>query len=404
MNGRPSCTACNGSGLVGSASCVRCPDVIEQCRDWLLLKCPPGVSGGGGDHACFVAACAIVGGFDIEGSNALTLLNEWNARCSPPFKPEELAHKIRSAQARARSSGLGALIWRGGSGARVAPRAPLPELEVRRAAHLAAKSLPFDPAALAAVVLGAPAVDPLYLRERSAVDPLTVGPTAFLNGLYAAGERVLVFDSFKSQGQWIFEVGKGWFRLGATPQIQAEKGTLTRSAREGIWFLAQPVTGAWSPAAERDGKKMFSRRSGVSVTAWRYMLLESDEPAIEADWLRLLVVLDLPIVALYTSGGRSVHALLRLDAASKEQWDQMRDALRPLLTKLGADKGVFSAVRLTRLPGCLREGANDKLGNYQRYASPREQTLLYFKPENHGVSQLPIQFQRRARIAGRADG
>ena len=73
-----------------------------------------------------------------------------------------------------------------------------------------------------------------------------------------------------------------------------------------------------------------------------------------AEWLRLLVQLPLQIVAIYTSGGRSVHALVRVDAASKAEWDTQRDMLVQLLAPLGADPAAMTAVRLTRLPGCLR--------------------------------------------------
>ena len=82
---------------------------------------------------------------------------------------------------------------------------------------------------------------------------------------------------------------------------------------------------------------------------------------------------------MYTSGGRSVHALVRVDMASKANWDLLRDWMKPVLTRLGADKGVFSAVRLTRLPGCLRQG-REKEGKYERYPEPRMQKLLFLNP------------------------
>jgi hypothetical protein len=63
----------------------------------------------------------------------------------------------------------------------------------------------------------------------------------------------------------------------------------------------------------------------------------------------------LPISAIYDSGGDSIHALVRVDAESKAQWDEGRDAIKPHLIKLGADPGALSGVRLTRLPNCRRE-------------------------------------------------
>lgn len=88
--------------------------------------------------------------------------------------------------------------------------------------------------------------------------------------------------------------------------------------------------------------------------------MESDE-APARDWLGALVQLPLRIAALYTSGRRSIHALVRVDAPDKATWDRERDALRPALVTLGADPASLSAVRLTRLPGCRRGGRLQRL-------------------------------------------
>src|SRR5205085_11535840 len=69
----------------------------------------------------------------------------------------------------------------------------------------------------------------------------------------------------------------------------------------------------------------------------------------------------LRIAAIHSSGGRSVHALVRIDARTKSEWDKERDAMRETLVRLGADPGAMSAVRLTRLPGCYRNRSLQKL-------------------------------------------
>ena len=111
-----------------------------------------------------------------------------------------------------------------------------------------------------------------------------------------------------------------------------------------------------------------------SVTAWRYAVLECDHEPKEIwwpIWLKILVQLKLRIVSLTTSGGKSVHALVRVDCASKEEWDAFKaEHLRPLV-RLGACDGSLSAVRLTRLPGCYR-GQN-------------LQELLYLNPDADGT-------------------
>jgi hypothetical protein len=113
-------------------------------------------------------------------------------------------------------------------------------------------------------------------------------------------------------------------------------------------------------------KEPKSRRREESITAWRYAVLECDHKPKETwlpIWLRILVQLPLPIVSITSSGDKSLHALFRVDAASKAAWDQL---VRGRLLRLGADLGALRAVQLTRLPGCYR---GDKL-----------QELLYLDP------------------------
>ena len=122
----------------------------------------------------------------------------------------------------------------------------------------------------------------------------------------------------------------------------------------GVWFLSNPVTGTCIDE---------SWRSEANIISWRYAVLESDKADPDL-WLRMLVQLRLPISAIYTSGGKSIHALIRVNADSKADWDQWATKGNPNLAQhlvpLGADPKCLSAVRLTRLPGCYR-GEKKKL-------------------------------------------
>ena len=62
--------------------------------------------------------------------------------------------------------------------------------------------------------------------------------------------------------------------------------------------------------------------------------------------------------------------LVRLDAASKADWDRLMAPLKPVLITLGADRGALSAVRLSRLPQAMR--------------GERCQRLLYLNPRPTG--------------------
>ena len=140
---------------------------------------------------------------------------------------------------------------------------------------------------------------------------------------------------------------------------------------------------------DRTGNVQLGRRHAACVTGWPYLVLESDEAPADL-WLRALVQMPFPIVAAYTSGGRSVHALVRVNAGSKAEWDAVRDDLVPIVCPLGADGGALSAVRLSRLPGCLRHGKRDRDGTLQRHERPHMQRLVWLNPAARAAPMLDL--------------
>jgi hypothetical protein len=199
-------------------------------------------------------------------------------------------------------------------------------------------------------------VDQAWLRKRSPVKvPYLLTPAEFLSAAYQMGDQVLIFTDYRSQGQML------WQRY-AFKVERDELDSFVRGHADGVWILSNPVDGK-EHFNERQQK--MSRRSEESITAFRYAVLESDCQPPE-QWLRILVQLPLPIVSITSSGGKSLHALIRVDASSKLNWDQTIGAIKPRLINLGADPGALTAVRLTRLPNC--------------YRGERFQELLYLDP------------------------
>jgi hypothetical protein len=204
-----------------------------------------------------------------------------------------------------------------------------------------------------------------FMVERSPVPIEGLSCAGFLRRLYpkGSGEMVLVFSRMQSQGQLLWEAdgGHGTNGTNGTDDERMPEGP------DGVWFLAQPVDGEFHNNPRLGGKP--SRRSEESVTAWRYAVLESDQ-AEPDEWLRCLIQLPLRIASVCESGGRSIHALVRLDAESKADWDTKVRTIKPALVTLGADPGALSAVRLTRLPQARR--------------GDRVQRLLYLNPAPDG--------------------
>ena len=70
--------------------------VIERAKKY-LAKMPPAVSGQDGHGRTFRAACVLILGFDLSEADAMTLMQQFNATCQPPWTEKELAHKVRCA-------------------------------------------------------------------------------------------------------------------------------------------------------------------------------------------------------------------------------------------------------------------------------------------------------------------
>lgn len=327
----------------------------------------------GSTMATYNVTRVLLHGFNLGVEEARPILEEWNARCPMPRERHELDHKLRSTDGQVSNFPRGYLIGELPSHPSAATRQAagiVPEREVR-------KKVEFDAAQLAKVAAEwRDRADLVFLANRSAADPATVTPVDFLKLLYAPGEQVLVFTDFYSQGQYVWP--------GETP---------ANTGRLGVWFLPAPVDGKYHPNPrsldKETGEARMSRRSEESVTSYRYLLLESDKASVR-DWLGFIVQVPLRIEALYTSGGRSIHALVRVDCRTKGEWEERKKSLMPFLmgcVMVGGDRGVLSGVRLSRLPGCYREGAEDDDGRYTRFRRPKLQKLLYVRP---GAEERPI--------------
>jgi len=224
-------------------------------------------------------------------------------------------------------------------------------------------------------------IDAAWLANRSPLDPSICTTNDFLTALYHPdrGERVLIFTNEYSQGEYMWPC----------PELP-DRG------KEGVWFLAQPVSGEYLPNPRSRPPGQPSRRIMECVRSWRYMLLESDEAPARL-WLAAVVQLPLRIAAIYTSGSRSVHVLVQVDAPTRDEWDGIKAQLLQGMVTLGACRGSLSSVRLTRLPGCLRLGKKrplkDEAGNavlddkgrpralYEKFTTPGIQKLLYLAPD-----------------------
>lgn len=63
-----------------------------------MANVPGAIQGAGGDHHTYTQACRLVRGFNLTDDEALSLLQDWNATCSPAWAEAELAAKVVHAR------------------------------------------------------------------------------------------------------------------------------------------------------------------------------------------------------------------------------------------------------------------------------------------------------------------
>ena len=92
-----------------------------------------------------------------------------------------------------------------------------------------------------------------------------------------------------------------------------------------------------------------------NVTAYRYALVESDTMSLEAQ-RNIYKKLELPVAVLVYSGGKSLHAIVRINAGTKEEYTERVQYLYTVCEKNGLtiDKNNKNPARLSRLPGVER--------------------------------------------------
>lgn len=148
----------------------------------------------------------------------------------------------------------------------------------------------------------------------------------------------------KKDGKW--KPAKTIYRRTAGDIIaKLESGSIEQavgtSGAGGAWVRFNPLNGK----GETDD----------SVTRFKHCLIESDDDSIEKQY-SLIKAMNLPVTFLIHSGGKSLHALVRIDAENQQQYRQRVRDLYDFCKKSGfkPDEQDKNASRLSRLPGIKR--------------------------------------------------
>ncbi len=152
-----------------------------------------------------------------------------------------------------------------------------------------------------------------------------------------------------AEGKWL--PSKGVYDRTAGELIASlKKHPDDLGATIGDW---KPQVGAWIRFNPLDGDGV----KNENITKFRFALVESDTlPVAEQDIV--FRKLELPIAALVHSGGKSLHAIVRVDAENYDEYRKRVEFLYDFLEKNGVsiDKQNRNPSRLSRMPGVTRNG------------------------------------------------
>lgn len=154
-----------------------------------------------------------------------------------------------------------------------------------------------------------------------------------------------------SDSQWD---GEKW--TPGAPRIRTRKEWETYHSRIPISDFFVGEGGGFisiNPLASKDGG-----RKNDNISAYRHVLAEFDGGELE-EQREVLENSGFPISLIVTSGKRSMHGWIRVDAQNKEEWDARRDEV---FAKLGCDPKNKDLARVSRCPGAMRivDGAKVK--------------------------------------------
>ena len=288
-------------------------DVIERARRY-LAKMPPAITGQHGHDQTFAVACTLVQGFGLSVDAAAPLFADYNARCSPPWSEHDLAHKLADAD-------------------RAAPPAEGRGHLARANAHRPPMSAPSSASPSighSSLDIGHSEGDAFGTFLRACFEPadvLSIAPGA----LHPESERAVPEHG-----------GVNTLSRDAWLERAASRGGIAGvfTSRHGLFIRINPVrSGA-------DG-------TDDDVTTLRHILVESDAiPKAEQE--RQLRASGLPIAALIDSAGASVHAWVRIDAKTREEYHARREKVWSALPGFQIDKANKNPSRFSRCPGGLR--------------------------------------------------
>lgn len=177
------------------------------------------------------------------------------------------------------------------------------------------------------------------------------------NDLIFAGRRTdpgVIGDSIRTPSEWIDFFQEKSKKAESMPEAM-RNAMLNSLAEEFPHIMPNPLSGLLCKT--KSGKETY--RGDACVNKFRFAVGEFDVLS-EDKQLSFWRGLGLPVCALIHSGGKSIHAWLKVDGVhNAKDWEHIvEQGLFPMLGQLGVDTSCKNESRLSRLPGMFRTEKN----------------------------------------------
>lgn len=194
-------------------------------------------------------------------------------------------------------------------------------------------------------------VDTGWLEGKEVHEPENWDPvkdlTKYLETLFEASENVgYVTESWERDGKHLPTKGLCDRTAGELIEQLHRYGSVAE-----VFGDCNPEVGAWIRFNPLDGKGV----KNENVTEYRYALVESDCMELEKQHA-MIRELELPVACLVYSGGKSIHAIVKIEAANYDEYRRRVDYLYGVLKKNGMQVDIQNKnpSRLSRMPGVMR--------------------------------------------------
>lgn len=207
----------------------------------------------------------------------------------------------------------------------------------------------------------------------------------YLRALFKPDEFVgYVMKSWRRENEegisWLPSKGS-WDRTAGQLIKALEKCGGDMGAALGDWA---PEAGAWIRFNPLDGKGCKDK----NVMGFRHALVECDGLSVD-EQLALIKKLNLPVACLTHSGKKSLHAIVRVDAADYEEHQSRTRLLYKICKENGleVDAQNKNPSRLSRMPGVTRDGREQGLIAVNMGAKGWDEWLSFMECDYDGLPE-----------------